>query len=79
VRFYRCDVRDHMNYRKGDRLPSYRFYRALHRQKLPMRYIREIFGAPRFSSFSTQSANSSHGTHPELEATVAEESATDVA
>ena len=28
---------------------------------------------------SQKSANSSHGTHPELEATVAEKSATDVA
>jgi hypothetical protein len=33
VRFSRCDVRDHMNYRKSDRLHSYRFYRALQRQK----------------------------------------------
>jgi hypothetical protein len=32
-----------MNYRKSDRLPSYRFYRALQRQKSPMRYICEIF------------------------------------
>jgi hypothetical protein len=45
-----------MNYRKSDRLHSYRFYRALQRQKSPMRYICEIFGAPRFSSFSTQSS-----------------------
>jgi hypothetical protein len=56
VRFSRCDVRDHMNYRKSDRLHSYRFYRALQRQRSPIRYICEIFGAPRFSSFSTQSA-----------------------
>jgi transposase len=42
-----------MNYRKSDRLPWYRFYRALQWQKSPMRYIREIFRAPRFSSFST--------------------------
>jgi hypothetical protein len=44
-----------MNYRKNDRLPSYRFHSALQRQKSPMRFICEIFGAPRFSSFSTQS------------------------
>jgi hypothetical protein len=47
-----------MNYRKNDRWPSYRVYSALQRQKSPMCYICEIFGAPRFSSFSTQSAQS---------------------
>src|ERR1700723_621282 len=46
----------HMNYRKNDRWPSYRFYSALQRQKSPMLYICKIFGAPRFLSFSTQSA-----------------------
>jgi len=51
-------VRDHINYRKNDRWRSYRFYRALQRLKSPMRYICEIFGAPRFSSFSTQSVRS---------------------
>jgi hypothetical protein len=35
-----------MNYRERHRLPSYRFYSALQRQKSPMRYICEIFGAP---------------------------------
>jgi hypothetical protein len=53
-----CELGDHMNYRKNDRRPSYRFYSALQRQKSPMRYICKIFGAPRFSSFSTQSAQS---------------------
>jgi hypothetical protein len=60
VRLSRCEVRDHINYRKNDRWPSYRFYRALQRLKSPMRYICEIFGAPRFSSFSTQSAVNRH-------------------
>ena len=60
MRLSRCEVRDHINYRKNDRWPSYRFYRALQRLKSPMRYICEIFGAPRFSSFSTQSARSGH-------------------
>ena len=50
--------RDHINYRKNDRWCSYRFYRALQRLKSPMRYIWEIFGAPQFSGFSTQSARS---------------------
>ena len=58
MRLSRCEVRDHINYRKNDRWRSYRFYRALQRLKSPMRYICEIFGAPRFSSFSTQSAMS---------------------
>jgi hypothetical protein len=56
VRLSRCELRDHINCRKNDRWPSYRFYRALQRLKSPMRYICEIFGAQRFSSFSTQSA-----------------------
>ena len=51
MRFSRCDVRHHINYRKNDRWPSYRFYRAWQRLKSPMRYICEIFGSPRFSSF----------------------------
>jgi hypothetical protein len=55
VRSLCCELRDHINYRKNDRWPSYRIYSALQRQKSPMRYICEIFGAPRFSSFSTQS------------------------
>ena len=28
ARLSRCEVRDHINYRKNDRWPSYRFYRA---------------------------------------------------
>jgi len=55
VRLFRCEVRDHINYRKNDRWPSYRFYSALQRQKSPMRYIYETLGALRFSSFATQS------------------------
>jgi hypothetical protein len=51
VRLSCCEVRDHMNYRRNDRWPAYRFYRALQRLKSPMRYICEIFGAPQFSSF----------------------------
>ena len=47
------ELRDHINYRKNDRWLSYRFYRALQRLKSPMRYICEIFGARRFSTFAT--------------------------
>ena len=60
MRLSRCEVRDHINYRKNDRWLSHQFYRALQRRKSPMRYVCEIFGAPRFSSFSTISARSSH-------------------
>jgi hypothetical protein len=56
----RCEMGDHINYRKNDRWRSYRFYKALQRLKSPMRDICEIFGAPRFSSFSTQSAPLRH-------------------
>jgi hypothetical protein len=58
VRLTRCDMRDHINCRKNDRWRSYRFYRALQRLKSPTCDICEIFGAPRFRSFSTQSARS---------------------
>ena len=53
VRLSRCDVRDHINYRKNDRWPSYQFSGALQRLKSPTRFICEIFAASRFSSFST--------------------------
>ena len=56
MRLSRGKVRDHINYSKNDRWLSYRLYRALQRLKSPMRYICEIFGSLRFSSFSTQSA-----------------------
>ena len=51
ARLSRCGVRDHINYSKNDRWRSYRFYRALQRLKSPIRYICEIFGAPRFRVF----------------------------
>jgi len=62
VRLSRGELRDHINYRKNDRWRSDRFHRALQRLKSPMRYICEIFGAPRFSSYSTQSAQSGQAT-----------------
>src|SRR6478736_6925444 len=66
VRLSRCEVRDHINYRKNDRWRSHRFYRALQWLKSPMRYVCEIFGAPRFSSFSTQSAHFGRSSLSEL-------------
>ena len=56
MRLSRCEVRDHINWCKNDRWHSYRFLRAMQRLKSPKRYVCEIFGAPRLSSFSTQSA-----------------------
>ena len=56
MRLTRCEVGDRINYHKNGRWRSHRFYRALQWLKSPMRYVCEIFGAPRFSSFSTQSA-----------------------
>ena len=41
MRLSRCELRDHINCRKNNRWPSYRFYRALQRLKSPMRYICE--------------------------------------
>ena len=51
MRLSRCEVRDHINYRKNDRWRSHRFYRALQRLKSPLRYICEIFGAPNIRVF----------------------------
>jgi len=62
VRLTRRDVRDHIKYSKTGCWCSYRFYRALQRLKSPKCIICEIFEAPRFFEFSTQSANS--GPHP---------------
>ena len=58
MRFPRCELRDHIVSRKNDHWLSYRCYRALPRLKSPMRYICEIFGAARFSTFATLSAQS---------------------
>jgi hypothetical protein len=49
VRLARCDVRDHIS----DHRRSYRFCRALQWLRSPTFDIREIFGSPRFSTFST--------------------------
>jgi hypothetical protein len=61
VRLSRCEVRDHMNCRKNDRWPSYRLYSALQRQKLPMRYICEIFGARDFRVFQHNQGQTGSG------------------
>jgi hypothetical protein len=53
VRRFRCEVRDHMNYRKNDRWPSYRFYSALHRQKSPMLHLRDFRSPAIFEFFNT--------------------------
>ena len=51
MRLSRYELRDHINYRKNDRWPSYRFYRALQRLKSPMRYICEILEPRDFRVF----------------------------
>ena len=60
MRLSRCEVRDRINYRENDRWSSYRFYGASQRLKSPMRYVSKIFGTPRFSSFSTETAYNGH-------------------
>jgi hypothetical protein len=47
----RCDVRDHINYRKNGRWRSYQFYRALQRLKSPTCDICEIFRDPAIFEF----------------------------
>ena len=64
ARLSRCGVRDHINYSKNDRWRSYRFYRALQRLKSPMRYICEIFGAPRFRVFQHYLSETDSGNEP---------------
>jgi hypothetical protein len=77
--FARGDMRDYIVSHKNDHGASYGRYAVLQWwSRLKISFC-EIFGVVQFSTFATQSANSSHGTHPELEATVAEKSATDVA
>jgi hypothetical protein len=51
---------DHINHRKNARWRSYRFYRALQWLNTSTCDICEIIEAPRFSSFTTQSATSGH-------------------
>ena len=56
VRLIRSDARDHIIHRKNAHWCSYRFYGALQWLNSPTCDICENFEAPRFSSFSTQSA-----------------------
>src|SRR3981081_2386931 len=55
VRPTRGDVRDHIDSHKSDRRSSYLSYRGLQRRKQRKTDLREIFGAARFSTFSTVS------------------------
>jgi hypothetical protein len=54
----RGSVRDHIISRKNNRGPSYRRCEALQRWSSPNINIREIFGAFRFFTFATASAQS---------------------
>jgi hypothetical protein len=57
MRFAGDDMRDHIVSHKNDHGPSQRHYRALQRQERLRINFREIFGAARFSTFATVSAN----------------------
>jgi hypothetical protein len=57
--FARGDVRDHIVSHKNSHRPSYRRKGALQRSRQLRINFREIFGAVRFSTFSTVSARSS--------------------
>ena len=63
MRLARRDVRDHIKYSKTDCRRSYRFYKPCGGRNRPNAFICEIFEAPRFSSFSTQSAGSGRSEH----------------
>ncbi len=60
MRFSSGDVRDHILSHKIDHGSSYRSYRALQRRRPLKIDFREIFGADRFSTFATVSANRRH-------------------
>jgi hypothetical protein len=62
----RGNVRDHIDSHKSDRRPSYLSYRALQRRRQPKTDFREIFGAARFSTFSTVSVKLGPRTASEL-------------
>jgi hypothetical protein len=58
VRPPRGDVRDHVDSHEGDHRLSYPFYGAVQPQSYLEVRVRENFGAARFSTFSTVSAQS---------------------
>ena len=59
MRLSRCEVRDHINYRKSDRWPSDQFYRPCSGEIANALHLRD-FRSPAISSFSTQSARCGH-------------------
>jgi hypothetical protein len=60
MRFAHGGVRDHIVSHKSSHGPSYRRQGALQRSRRLRNNFCEIFGAVRFSTFSTQSARSGH-------------------
>jgi hypothetical protein len=58
MRFVRCDAGDHVASQKNDHGASYRRCEASEPGSRPKINICEIFGAVRFSTFSTLSAQS---------------------
>src|SRR5664279_5827074 len=67
MRFVRDDVRDLVESQKNDHGFSYRRYGASQRGSRPKISICEIFGAVRFSTFTTVSANSGRTERSSLE------------
>jgi hypothetical protein len=61
VRPTRGDVRDHIDLHKSNHGSSYLPYRGLQQQRKLETVLREIFGAARFSTFSTASTRNGHG------------------
>ena len=55
-----ADARDHIDSHESDHKPSYPFHGAVQRQTYLKTNLREYFGAVRFSTFSTVSAQGGH-------------------
>jgi hypothetical protein len=53
VRLSRCEVRDHINYRKNDRWRSYRFYRAAAAEIAQALHLRDFRSPAIFEFFNT--------------------------
>ena len=53
MRLSRCEVRDHINYRKNDRWRSYRFYRAAAAEIAKALHLRDFRSPAIFEFFNT--------------------------
>src|SRR5260370_40207963 len=66
------NVRDHIESQQNDHRPSYMPYRGLRRPRQLKPDLCEIFGAPRFSTFSTASTRFGHLAGSKSEAAIAQ-------